>query len=150
MKVIQMYLFNISNDILEFIFKFLSDVDKLNLIKVNKKLIDNFKIDGIKIHINLRSLLIIDDDLFYLKGVHTIDLFECDQITDQGLQYLADESALLIGDKLKGVHTINLSACEKITNQGLQYLMGVHTINLSACEQITDQGLQYLTGVHTN
>ena len=30
----------------------------------------------------------------------------------QGLQYLADESALLIGDKLKGVHTINLSFCK--------------------------------------
>ena len=42
-----MSLFNISNDILKFIFRFLSDVDKLNLIKVNKMFINNFKIDEI-------------------------------------------------------------------------------------------------------
>ena len=38
-----MFLFNISNDILEFIFKFLSEMDKLNLIKADKRLIYNFK-----------------------------------------------------------------------------------------------------------
>ena len=48
-----MFLFNISNDILEFIFKFLSEMDKLNLIKANKKLIYNFKFSGIKIQLNL-------------------------------------------------------------------------------------------------
>ena len=77
------------------------------------------------------------------------------QITDQGLQYLTDESTLLSG-KLKGVHTINLHGCNRITDQGLQYLAGnatgklkgVHTINLHGCNQITDQGLKFLKGVH--
>ena len=38
---IKMFLTNIPNDILEFIFKFLSGEDKLNLIKIDKMLIYN-------------------------------------------------------------------------------------------------------------
>ena len=37
----------------EFIFKFLTVNDKLNLIKANKKLIYNFKLDEIKIQLDL-------------------------------------------------------------------------------------------------
>ena len=85
--------------------------------------------------------------LQYLRGVHTINLSGCNQITDKGLQYLNDP--MFLSDNLKGVHTINLSGCYHITDKGLQYLKGVHTINLSGCYQITDQGLQYLKGVHT-
>lgn len=43
--------------------------------------------------------------------VHTIDLRFCDQITDNGLEYL------------KGVQTINLSNCNKI-DKGSEYLKG--------------------------
>ena len=85
---------------------------------------------------------ITDQGLQYLKGVHTINLSYCNKITDQGLQYLADKSALISG-KLKGVHTINLSHCN-ITDQGLQYLKGVHKIDLYMCHKITNQCLQYL------
>ena len=69
-----MYLSNISNDILEFIFKFLSEIDKLNLIKADKRLIHNFKNDGIKIQLNLSNSSITDNDLSYLSGVHKINL----------------------------------------------------------------------------
>ena len=111
-----MLLSNISNDIVEFIFKFLSKMDKLNLIKVDKRLIYNFKFSEIKIQLNLKNLLITDNDLSYLTGVYKINLTYCKEITNKGLKYL------------KGVHIINLSHCYQITNQGLQYLKGVHTI----------------------
>ena len=35
-EIIQMFLSHISNDILEYIFEFLSEKDKLNLIKTDK------------------------------------------------------------------------------------------------------------------
>ena len=130
----KMYLSNISIDILELIFNFLDEIDKLNLIKVDKRLIYNFNFGEIKIHINLSNLFIIDNDLSYLTGVHKINLSGCKRITDQGLKYL------------KRIHTIDLSNCFQLTDQGLQYLKGIHTINLSYCFQLTDQGLQYLFG----
>ena len=88
-------------------------------------------------NIKTTDKIIIDEDLKYLKGVHTIDLWGCNKITDKGLEYL------------KGVHTINLSCCYGITDKGLEYIKGVHTINLTWCNQITDKGLKYLKGVHT-
>ena len=118
-------------------------MDKLNLIKADKRLIYNFKFDEIKIQLNLNYLLIIDNDLSYLTGIHKINLTSCKQITDQSLQYLADKSALTSG-KLKGVHTIDLSYCNQITDQCLQYCEGVRVIKLMSCYKITDQGLQYL------
>ena len=154
-----MSLSNIPNDILELIFKFLSENDKLNLFKTNKNLIYKFKFDDINIQLKLSHFSqLTDNDLSYLTGVHTINLCGCNKITDQGLKYLAGKPALTSG-KLKGVHTINLSQCNKITDQGLQYLAidvstlltggklkGVHTIDLSWCNKITDQGLKYLAG----
>ena len=95
----QMLLSNISNDILKFIFEFLSEKDKLNLIKADKNLIYNFKFNEIKIQLDLSYLSITNSDLSYLTGVHKIKLSWCKQITDQGLQYL------------KEVHTINLDYC---------------------------------------
>ena len=72
---------------------------------------------------NLRNTFITDKGLQYFKGVHTINLSDCDQITDGGLEYL------------KGVHTINLNGCNKITDKGLEYLKGVHIIDLSYCNK---------------
>lgn len=43
---------------------------------------------------------IVDNDLKYLAGVHTIDLCGCKLITDEGLKYLA------------GVHTIIINKCK--------------------------------------
>ena len=82
-----MFLSNISNDILEFIFKFLYEMDKLNLIKADKRLIYNFKLNEIKIQLNLEYLLITDNDLSYLTGVYNINLTKCLKITNQGLRY---------------------------------------------------------------
>ena len=79
-----------------------------------------------------------DKHLQYLKGVHTIDLGGCNEITDKGLQYL------------KGVHSINLWGCDNITDEGLEYLKGVHTIDLRWCNYITDKGLQYLKKANPN
>ena len=51
---------------------------------------------------------ITDNDLKYLKGVHSINLL-CKNITDKGLIYL------------KGVHSITLAYTD-ITDKGLKYL----------------------------
>ena len=90
--------------------------------------------------INITQITCINyaNGLEYLKGVHTINLSYCNQITDKGLEYL------------KGVHTINLPCCKQITDKGLKYLKGVHTINLSYCNKITDKGLEYLKGAIIN
>ena len=69
-----MFLSNISNDILECIFEFLYGIDKLNLIKADKKLIHNFKINEIKIQLDLSNSLITDNDLSYLNRVDKIQL----------------------------------------------------------------------------
>jgi hypothetical protein len=55
----------------------------------------------------------------------------CDQITDQGLQYL---SALPL-------QHLNLAGCQQITNQGLQYLSALQLqyLDLADCDQITNQ-----------
>jgi hypothetical protein len=103
------------------------DLDTIQLItKYNKN------------QISIRCFdLITNDDLKYLSGVHTIDLYECTSITDNGLKYLS------------GVHTIDLSRCYFITDTGLKYLSGVHTIDLYSCNLITDNGLKYLSDAHT-
>ena len=164
-----MYLSNISNDILNFIFNFLSENDKLNLIKSDKKLIDVFKSDEIKIQLNLSYSLVTDNDLSYLtgihkikliycekitdqglkylKGVHTIDLKYCRQITDKGLQYLTAEKSEIVSGKVERVHSIDLFNCFQITGKGLRYLAGIHTINLHRCNRIHGQSLQYLTAI---
>ena len=61
----------------------------------------------------------------------------CRKITDQGLQYLANDFSALTSSQLKGVHTIDLDGCYEITDQGLQYLEGVHTVSLHDCIKIT-------------
>ena len=71
-----MFLSNIPNDILECIFEFISERDKLNLIKTDKQLIHKFKNDEIKIKIELRYSSITDNDLSYLTGIHMIDLIK--------------------------------------------------------------------------
>ena len=60
--------------------------------------------------IDLRETKISNDNLKYLKSVHSINLSDCKQITDNGLRHL------------KGVHTIDLYNCQQITDNGLQHL----------------------------
>src|SRR5271163_4985907 len=73
---------------------------------------------GKQFNVNITDKTINDDKLKYFKGVHTIDLSECNQITDHGCEFL------------KGGHTIDLSGCKQITDRGCKFLTGVHTINL--------------------
>jgi len=82
--------------------------------------------------IDCRKSSINDRGLRHLKGVCTINLSGCKQITDLGLSYL------------KGIHTLDLKGCKQITDKGLSYLKGVHTIDLSECNQITIKGIQCL------
>ena len=63
-----------------------------------------------------------------MKGVTTIHLAFCSNITDYGLEYL------------KGVHKIDLEWCGKITDKGLEYLKGVRTIDIGSCN-VTDIGI---------
>ena len=76
-----------------------------------------------------------DNDLVYLKGIHTINLSNCDKITDSGLVHL------------KNVHTIDLECCKKITDAGLVHLKNVQTIDISGCEKITDTGVAHLKNI---
>ncbi len=92
-----MSLTNLNGDILELIINYLSGYEKLQLIKAFPNLINILKSYYINFKIDLSDINIIDSDLQYLKGVHTINLSGCDKITDEGLQYL------------KGVHIIDLS-----------------------------------------
>src|SRR5271163_919304 len=69
---------------------------------------------GKQFNVNITDKTINDDKLKYFKGIPTINLVDCYQITDHGLEFL------------KGVHTINLSGCKQITDHGLEFLKGVH------------------------
>jgi hypothetical protein len=86
--------------------------------------------------LNLRGLRGFDDsEIQYLKGIHTLDLSDCAQITDKGLVHL------------KGIHTLSLCAFKQITDKGLVHLKGIHFLNLMYCRQITDKGLEHVKGV---
>ena len=120
-------------DIMDLIIKKTKGISSLNLLKYNQKIKNILKNCNIKIKIDLNNeIQLIDEDLKYLKGVHTIDLIRVNKITDKGLEYL------------KGVHTIDLSGCEQITDKGLGYFKGVQMIDLYRCDKITDKGLEYL------
>ena len=50
-------------------------------------------------------------------GIHTIDPFPCNKITDEGLQYLEGERKRIF---LFWVHTFNLSNCNNITKKRIE------------------------------
>jgi hypothetical protein len=81
------------------------------------------------------STNITDNDLTYLKGIHTLHLAWNTNITDAGLK------------NLKGIHTLRLYSNENITDKGLVYLKGIHTLDLRSSKYITDEGLIYIKGV---
>jgi hypothetical protein len=69
-----------------------------------------------------------DEDLQWLGGVTTLNLWGCDLITDEGLRHLGS------------VTTLNLSDCSLITDEGLRHLGSVTTLDLTYCFKITDAG----------
>lgn len=52
----------------------------------------------------------------HLKGIHTLDLLGCNEITDKGLQHL------------KGIHTLSVRYCNQITDRGLEHLKGIRNL----------------------
>ena len=123
-------------DVLFYIFKLLDTKDLVlasRTCKMWRKAFNKYKSQYDFVMTNWFNI-IQNKHLNNLEGVHTINLSNCYQITDQGLEYL------------KGVHTINLTDCNQITDQGLKYLKGVININMYNCYLITDQGLEYLKG----
>src|SRR5207245_2108160 len=125
------------DDILVYISNLITTKELIKFSQINKYFMNFFKRNIKWFKINCSNSIITDEGLEYLKGVHIINLYECNKITDKELEYL------------KGVHTIYLDGCNQITDKGLEYLKDVHTINLDSCKKITDKGLEYLKGVHT-
>ena len=79
----------------------------------------------------------IDDNIlnFILQCVwdlKSLDLYDCNQITNDGLVHLQ-----------RSLQSLNLSHCDRITNDGLKHLpQTLQTLNLSWCDQITNDGLK--------
>src|SRR5207245_2414392 len=125
---------SLCEDILVHILNLITTKQLIKFSGINKYFMNFFKKNIKWFEINCSNSIIMDGRLEYLKNVHTINLYDYNQITDKGLEYL------------KGVHSIDLRWCNQVTDKGLEYLKGVHTIYLHGCNQITDKGLEYLKG----
>lgn len=96
------------------------------------------------LHVDLYDKPITDDDLALFKGLHvpyTLNLKDCENITDVGLSHLANDV------RLRG---LNLHRCEKITDGGLMHLAGaknLESLNLARVKRITDDGMKHLSGL---
>lgn len=102
----------------------------------------NFKDNGW--HINLRKLTkkylvrslslpynidLADGDLELLQEIHTLNLWNHQNITDKGLYWL------------RGIHTLILPHNNMITDKGLKIIRGVHYLYLHDNELITTKWL---------
>jgi hypothetical protein len=67
--------------------------------------------------LNLGASQITDNGLSHLKGIHTLNLYFCKQVTAKDLEHL------------KGIHTLSLNACI-VTDEGLEHLKGIQTLDL--------------------
>lgn len=93
-----------------------------------------------------------------LKGIHTLSMSFCKDITDNaftnlvGIHSLYMRNCFRITDKafpyLTGVHTLDMDGCSQITDQALQFLTGIHTLSMSNCSRITDHSFRHLVGIH--
>lgn len=96
------------------------------------------------LHVDLNDKPVTDDDLALFKRLHlpyTLNLEDCENITDVGLSHLANDV------QLRG---LNLHQCEKITDGGLMHLAGaknLESLNLHWVELITDEGMKHLSGL---
>ena len=137
-KTINISMNGLAKDIIGIVYEYLISDDLMRSSRIDKKWHRAYTINlwKYKIVLIFYYTKITDTQLSYLKGVHTINLSNCQRITDTGLSHL------------KGVHTIDLYGCKRITDIGLSHLKGVHTINLSNC-RVTDIGLSHLKSVHT-
>jgi hypothetical protein len=80
-----------------------------------------------------------DDDFVHLRGINTLDMSGCKQITDAAFT------------NLRGIHTLNMSHCNQvgITDAAFANLQGIHTLDMAYCNQveITDAAFVHLRGV---
>ena len=95
----------------------------------------------VKIHPFIKNVYIYpltdSQEFQYLKGIHTLDMNHCFQITDKEFVHL------------KGIHTLNMGYCYKITDKAFAHLKGIHTLNMTYCSQISDKAFENLKGIHT-
>ena len=157
------------DELIASILAYVPGTDLLKYLKLFNKWSHILPKYGKMFNISFDAISITDTDLYYLRGVHAINLRFCYWVTDAGLalikgvggplglEYQSLHTVNLAGcgitnaglAHLKGIHTVNLSYCGRITDAGLAHLKGVHTVNLSSCGRITDAGLEHLKGVHT-
>ena len=67
-----------------------------------------------------------DGEFVHLRGIHTLDMWECDQITDAAFVHL------------RGIHTLSIFYCRQITDAAFVHLRGIHTLNIEWCSKITN------------
>ena len=105
-------------EIINEILQYLTTKEICNSLLISKSFQKIFLNKKVKLNLNFFGTTIYDDYFKYFKCIHIINLSECNQITDKGLEFL------------KGVHTIILYGCNQIILYG--------------CNQITDKGLEFL------
>ena len=108
----------LSLEIINEILQYLTTKEICNSLLIFKSFQEFFLNNKIKLNLNFFGTKIYDDYFKYFKCICTINLTNCNQITDKGLEFL------------KGVHTIMLYGCNQITDKGLKFLKDVQTINL--------------------
>jgi len=82
-------------------------------------------------------------DLVQCKTLQSLNLRNCNQITDAGLNALR---------RLPLLRSVNLRNCTKITDAGIEILSAlpkIEDVDLSFMDQITDAGLGHLTKATT-
>ena len=90
-----------------------------------------------------RCKAVTDAAFVYLRGIHTLNMFGCNQMTITDAAFV----------HLRGIHTLSMGACnqETITDAAFVNLRGIHTLNMGVCyqETITDAAFVNLRGIHT-
>ena len=91
---------------------------------------------------NLRYKSCIKDaDFVHLRGLHTLRMIGCENITDAAFMHL------------RGIHTLDMSYYDQagITDAAFAHLRGIRTLDMSRCNQatITDAAFAHLRGIHT-
>ena len=114
----------------------------------NLKYEDFVHLRGIK-HLSLRNFPILvsrfgkmsfpDESFEYIRGIKSLDISYCTQLTDRAFTYL------------KGIHTLDMGNCNQatITDAAFMNLRGIQKLDMSWCNQatITDAAFMNLRGI---
>ncbi len=162
-------IYNLNKDLIYEIQKYLSTKKLILFSRTCKQLREIFKDNLCRLSLDLSIYnysTVTDVGLEYLKGVHTINLCCCYNITDAGLQHLqgdfdpsceasssplktnfSSEKQVYRGDFDPSCEASSSSLKTNFSSEKQVY-RGVHTIDLHVCNKITDKGLKYLKGVN--